>query len=228
LITTPLLPALSRAQTRADLEKALRHALAAALLLVMPCSAMLAAIAPAVPDLFHWPVEFRNSIPLMMILAMQQPLVAVDMVLGAAIIAQHKERRWLRMVMIAAAINIALNLVFIPLTEHLWANGAIGSAIVTILSEFVVLGAGLLLLPRGMLGRESLSTALRVFLAGAVLFGVSSTLLPINLLLAMVAGGLAYAIAVIVFGALRLSELRTILQSARRAVGTRFASTTPV
>jgi O-antigen/teichoic acid export membrane protein len=224
LITTPLLPALSRARTRAELEAALRHAFAAVLLLTIPFSAAIAASAPAIPGLFHWPIEFQHSIPLMMILSMQQPLVAIDMVLGAALIAQHLERRWLRVFVLAAITNVGLNVALIPVTEQLWGNGAIGSSFVSVASELVMLGGALYLLPRGTLGRESLSLALRVILAGGALFAVTYSLLPLNLFVALVAGGLTYCAGVLLLGALRVSDLREIVGYARLMVASRLAS----
>jgi O-antigen/teichoic acid export membrane protein len=224
LITMPLLPALSRAQNLAQLQTALRHALAAVLLLTIPCSAIIAGVAPAVPDLFHWPLEFQHSIPLMMILALQQPLVGIDMVLGTALIAQHREHRWLQVFMLAAASNVALNALLIPLADHLWANGAIGSSIVSIVSESVMLAGALILLPRGTVGRESLYLAVRVILAGVALFAVTSTLLSISLPLAALAGGLTYAAAALLLRAVTISELIDISRIARQLIGARLGS----
>lgn len=224
LITTPLLPALSRAQTPAQLQTALRHALTATLLLCIPCSAGIAAIAPAIPDLFHWPVEFQHSIPLMMILSLQQPLVGVDMVLGAALIAQHSEHRWLRVFIVAALTNVGLNVVLIPVTEYLWSNGAIGSSIVSIASELVMLVGAILLLPRGILGREALSLAVRVSLAGAALFVVANQLLAINLVVAIVGGGLTYLGSVLLLRAVTIDEVLGVSRIARQTIGARLGA----
>lgn len=221
LIVTPLLPALSRVtRERAIFQQILRRSLAAAIILTIPCSAGILALAPAVPKLLHWPSEFHNSIPLMMILVLQQPLMAVDMTFATALIALNQERRWLRALVFGAIFNPAMNLVLLPVFNARLHNGAIGAAVVEVATELLMCAGALILLPSGLVGRETASLAGRVILAGFGLWLVASILRPWSLPLAAVAGGTTYLLIGAVLRVLTpadLQELRLMaMQSMRR------------
>jgi Na+-driven multidrug efflux pump len=124
----------------------------------------------------------------MQILAVQQPLVAVDMVLGTALMALHQERRWLRAMVAAAIFNPTFNLLLIPLFNHLVENGAVGAAYVEVATELIMLGTALYLLPRGLLDRPTLGTAARILLAGAGLVGVAVALRNVSTVVGVLAG----------------------------------------
>ena len=125
-----------------------RPSLIAALILTVPIAAVIIALAPIVPALLHWPAEFDHSVPLMMILALHQPFVAADMVLATGLAALKREGRWLRVGIVAAVINPALNVVFIPLLERHMQDGAIAAAVITVATELLMFGAVARLLPR--------------------------------------------------------------------------------
>jgi O-antigen/teichoic acid export membrane protein len=152
LISAPLLPVLSRcASDHAAFQRTLRRSILAAMLVVIPLSVLLIALAPVIPGLLGWPGAFQNAVPLMMILALHEPIVAADIMLGTALVALRRETPWLWVGVVAALFNPAANLVLIPFFQHSAQNGAIGAAIVTVLTEMVMLGGALLLL-RGSVG----------------------------------------------------------------------------
>jgi O-antigen/teichoic acid export membrane protein len=190
LITTPLLPALSRYQgDRSVFDQTLRRCVVAALFLMVPICAVTVAVAPAIPGLLHWPDAFDNSIPLMMILALQMPLVAVDMVIGTGLIALHRERAWLVVAVVAAGCNVLANVLLITLFQRSTGNGALGAAFATLATEFVMVAGALILLPRGIINGQVLRTGGAIVLAGACLSAVTYSLLGFSLPLAVAAGG---------------------------------------
>jgi O-antigen/teichoic acid export membrane protein len=225
VITTPLLPVLSReVGDSATFQRVLRRSTTTVLTFTIPAAGFIIALAPTVPDLLGWAPGFHHAIPLMMILAIQQPLIAVDMVLGTALIALGRERPWLSVMVIAAVFNPGFNLVAIPLADQLFQNGAMGAAVVEVATEMVMLAGALILLPRGMLDRSSASEWIRILLAGALLTLAVVALRDLSLPIAMVVGGLVFLAAAFGLRVLGPTEVvmlrRTVFQSvARHPVG---------
>src|SRR5262249_6617151 len=71
-------------------------------------------IAPGVPTFFGWPADFANAVPLMIILALQMPVVAVDMVLGVVVMSMHRESKLVIVGLVALVFNIGGNVLAIP------------------------------------------------------------------------------------------------------------------
>ena len=211
LLVMPLLPVLAR--TASDMpvfQRTLRRSVLGALLFTVPTSALLLALAPAVPGVLHWPSEFQHAIPLMTILALQGPLVAVDMVLGTALVALGRERRWALVAVVAAVFNPVVNLGLIPAFERSTQNGAIGAAIVTVLTEVVMLCGALRLLPASMLGRDTVVTSVKIAVAGAPTALAAFALLPASLSLAVLGGCIAFIAATAALGIYRSDDVRAI------------------
>lgn len=218
VITTPLLPVLSKLRdNHTEYRAILRDSLATVLLFTVPASATIFVFAPAIPDLLGWPLELRHSIPVIMILAFQQVLIGVDMVLATSLIALGRERQWLRVAIAASLFNLAVNLIAIPAAEAIGGNGAVGAAIVEVATELVFLGCAISLTPRGLLGRDLLLRALRTVACGLVFVAVASFLRPHSLALALVAGGGAYLVAAVALGVLRPAHIRAVRLALRAA-----------
>jgi O-antigen/teichoic acid export membrane protein len=196
LITTPLLPALSRqVDDRVHFTRTMRRATVWVLLLTVPISAAIVVAAPAIPGILHWPVEFRGSVPLMMILALHQPFVAVDMVLATGLIALRRERKWLIAGLAASVFNVALNLILIPVFQRSFSNGAVAAAIITDATELLMCAGALVLLPRDLLGKETAATCGKILLAGVVFWLTSTALRAAPLPLSVAAGGASFLLA---------------------------------
>lgn len=225
LISTPLLPVLSQ---QAGNEHQFRHSLRNSLLIVMVLSALAAAViagmAPAIPRILGWGHGFDRSAPLIMILVLQQPLVASNMILGAAIVALHLERRMFRLVVAAAFFNPTLNLLLIPFFERTQHNGAIGVAIATVATEALLLAGMVHLLPRGTLGRTTFSFATRVAVAALSAALVTAATRPVFLLAAPVAGGVVYLALIVALRVVRLGDLWAVRHTALRSVIQRHAT----
>jgi O-antigen/teichoic acid export membrane protein len=211
LIVKPLFPALTRCRgDRAEFRRTLNTSLRATLLVTAPFCAATAAAAPAIPHFLGWPTEFEAASLPMTILAPNLTLVAVDMMLGTALLALGFERKWLLVGVLAAIVNPTLNYLSIPFAQATWGNGGIGAASVTVITELVMMCGALFLLPRGLIDRSFSRTILGTVLAGAAFIFVTRELLALALplLLALVPGGLAFLLASVVFRAVTVDELR--------------------
>jgi O-antigen/teichoic acid export membrane protein len=215
LITTPLLPALSRHVSEpAVFRKTVHRCVVVALTLTVPMSAMLIVLAPVIPGLLHWAPEFEHSVPVIVLLAFEQPIMAIDMVLGTSLIALHRERVWLRVGIAAAIFNPVANVVLLPLADQWLQNGAVGAAIAEGITELLMLVGAIILIPRGVLDRETLSVAARLGIAGACLYVTAMVVLPISLPFAVVTGALAFVGVGAVLGVLRAGDLMMLRQVA--------------
>ena len=74
-------------------------------------------------------------------------------------------------------------------------NGAVGGVVAYALTESVMLGGAIYLLPRGSLGPSSLSYALRVLLAGLVMVGAVYPLREMLLVIPIASGIAAFVAA---------------------------------
>jgi O-antigen/teichoic acid export membrane protein len=212
LLTTPLFPALSRSVGDPPaLRRAIGQTLRIAMLFTVPLSAGIIALAPVVPSLLGWPDDFANAVPLMMILSLHLPVVAVDMVLGTVLMAIGREGRWVRIGIIAGVFNLSTNWFGIPLAEQMTGNGAIGASVITVATELLMLVGALVLLPKNLLQIGLVSVALRIAMGGVATGLVASSVLPHGLLLAIPAGALTYALVTASLRVLTLDDVRGVL-----------------
>ena len=207
LIITPLLPALSQcAHDRGALDRAVRRSLGALMILMLPISALIVAIAPAIPDLLGWGPAFWNSVLVMQVLGLTMPLTAVGMVLGTALIALGRERRWLGVSIAATGLGIGLNLLAIPAFDVGVQNGAVGASIVRIITELVMIGGALILLPRGLVDRATGLLLSRIVIASACLTVVAAWLVPVSPVVAVAGGALTYIVTLLLLRVMRLAD----------------------
>lgn len=212
-VATPLLPALTRSvNDQVTFRRILRRGVEVVILLTIPLSAVSVSLAPVVPELLGWGPAFAPSVPLMMVLAFLQPLIALDVVLGTALIALGMERRWFRVILVGAALNVGLNSLFIPFAESHWGNGALGAAFVTLATEALMLCGALVLLPAGMLDRTTALSAARVVLVGVCVGLTMAALGAVSLPLAAVSASGVLVMLLLVLGVVRLTDLATIRQ----------------
>ena len=227
-ITAPLMPVLTRHLSEpAVFQRTLRRTLLASLLLSVPCSALIFGLAPAIPGLLGWPTSFEHAVPLMMILALHDPIVALDMVLGTALLTLGREGRWLRVGVAAAFFNLGLNIVLIPVFEGATQNGAIAAAILTGLTELLLLGGAIALLPPGMLDRATVVTGGKIVLAGMAMGVVGTAFQPISLALAIAGSALAFAGTAAALGVFRSDDGRALAALFAARVSSRLGRFAP-
>ncbi len=211
LIITPLFPALSRSVHEPEtIRRMITKSIKIVLLLMVPLTAGTIVVAPAIPSLLGWPADFENAVPMMALLSLQLPLVAVDMVLGSVLMAIGRQSRWVLVGVLAAGLKIMLNVVAIPAFESQSGSGAIGASFVTLLAEIIMFAGAVVLIPKHLLDRQVVSDALRIGLAGAATVIVGTTLLPHALPLSIVGGAVTYVAVAMALRALTLDDVRAL------------------
>lgn len=207
-LTFPALAA--AAHDRGHFASIARRSIQAIMVVNVPIGVGMVLLPDRLTGVFRYPADFSNSWPLIVLLALGMPLIGVDMVLGAALIARERQRAWTFVGIAAALLNPLINLVAIPYTQAHFANGAIGAAAITSLTELFVMVMGLRLLPPGTLDRSVLVGALRVGLACVPLAAVAwltrsqPVIIPIGL------GAVVYGAAALLARAVTLEDLLSI------------------
>jgi O-antigen/teichoic acid export membrane protein len=211
LIVTPLFPALSRSAHEPNvLRRALSQALRLSLIFTVPLAAGISALAPAIPSVLGWPDEFSGAVPLVMVLSIHLPAVAVDMVFGTLIMAVGRAAQWTKVGLIATVFNVGLNLVGIPLFEHTMGSGAMGASVVKVSTEVLMLVAAIIIVPNRVLDPKIALLAIRVVVAGIATGLVASFVLPVGVIAAIAAGGVTYVVALVVLRGVELEDARYV------------------
>jgi O-antigen/teichoic acid export membrane protein len=211
VLLTVVFPALAAAANNPELfNRMARRAVLVVMLTTVPMAFGLMALTGNIIDLFGYPVEFTNSIMPTVLLAASLPLVGLNMIVGAILSARDQQKQWAIAGVIAAALNVSLNLIAIPYTQNHFDNGAIGAALVTSLTEVLLLVAGQVLLRRGILDRHTYVASAKCLLIG-IAMGVLVWLardLPIVVTVPLGAG--FYALGVLVLGVLSRDDMAQI------------------
>jgi O-antigen/teichoic acid export membrane protein len=178
----------------------------------LPASIGIALVASDVFAFLNYQAGFEHAVPLIQILALHIPIVGMDMVLGSALIAVDRQKAWTLIACGAAILNPLLNLVAIPMTMHAFGNGAIGAAIVTVLTEVLMMIGALALRPAGVMSRGVVSFTLRSAAAAIVMIpavvALGSGMLPLKIVVGLV----TYAVASLALGTISLDGIRQSLR----------------
>lgn len=153
--------------------------------------------------------EYTPSVILLQIFAVGLLLVYIDFILISSVIASDKQRQWTVAALVAMLVNPVLNYFLIPYTQVHYGNGGIGSAIATLVTEFLVMCMALSLIPTKAFANAKPARTVKGLLAGA-LMAVSAYIMhyygvPI-ILMEIISFGI-YCIALIVFKTVQQSEL---------------------
>ncbi len=175
-----------------------------------PAAIGIALIAGPFMTLLYGP-EFQNAVPLLRILALHIPIVSLDIILGSVVIAADRQRSWVMVSVAAAIINPLLNLAAIPLTQRLFHNGAIGAAIITVLTELILMVGAIALRPAGVLDKTTINTLVRVAFASLAMVPVVLALGSAPLAVLILAGVVTYAAASLALRTISVQEIKDLV-----------------
>jgi PST family polysaccharide transporter len=148
-VATAWLPHFVRGFEESDgkLREAARQPVELVLLISLPIAALTAALADPVIH-FLYGSAYAHSVPVLAILGLCIPPMYMNIMLSQVLIAMNRQTTWTWVMGVTTIINPLFNLALIPLTQHQYDNGAIGAAISLLLTELVVVGAGIWLIGR--------------------------------------------------------------------------------
>ncbi len=135
---------------------------------------MMVAASPIIGFLYHQK-DFLHTTPALQGLAPGLVFLYVNTVLGTAIMSIKQEKKITYMAAIALVFNLSLNLYLIPRYQH------IGAAVVTSLTELLLLCLSIAFLPRRLWPMGSLRVGAKALLASLTMALIIWKLLPLNL-----------------------------------------------
>jgi len=92
----------------------------------------------------------------------------LNIMLSQVLIAMNRQSSWTWVMAATTVVNPLFNLGLIPFTDDRYGNGAIGAAIALLLTEMVVVAAGITLIGRHVFARETVGRAALGTLAAGV------------------------------------------------------------
>ncbi|HYK97830.1 MAG TPA: flippase [Candidatus Acidoferrales bacterium] len=210
-VVTAAFPALAAAAKDPDTFAGIaRRCIQVLALTTIPMAFGILVLANRIVDLFGYPAVFVNSVGPIVLLSLHMPLAGIDTVLGTMLTALDRQRSWAITGIAAAIINPALNLIAIPFTQTVFANGALGAAAMTTVTEVFMCCVGLALLPRGIIDRRTYLYVARSFAAAAVMAVIVAMLDGGGLGLQIGAGIVTYAVAAVALRIVSPQELREV------------------
>ena len=160
--------------------------------------------------------------PAIAILRLSAPVIFlyfVDVLLGMAIMAAGRERRFSAVKVAAVVIGTVLDILLVPWCEARFGNGGLGVELAEIAAETVMGAAALAIIPHGTVNRHVLGDVARTLAAGAGALlageGLSSLHPAIGLPLAVG----VYAALVYALGLVSRDDLALIVATVRRRRG---------
>ena len=210
-VSTAFFPALSAegVTISRDFTAMANRALKLVVFVATPAAVGIALVADSFLSLLYG-AQFHEAVPLIRLLALQIPVVGIDIVLASVVIAADRQRQWVIVSVVAAVFNPLANLVAIPLTQHAFGNGAVGAAVVTILTELILMAAALAMRPEGVLDRPTSRIVLRMVTASAVMVPVVMVLGSTPMIVRILAGVITYGLASIALRTVSIDELRNL------------------
>jgi O-antigen/teichoic acid export membrane protein len=141
------------------------------LIISMPMGLGLLAVANSLVVLLFG-AEFANSGPILAIFGIVLIFTYQNMLLGQFLISSDRQNKVAVIMAVATFATIPLDLLFIPLSQSLFNNGAIGGAMAFVVTEVGMMIAMIRYLPAGALTKRNVKLAAKVILAGFVMLGV--------------------------------------------------------
>jgi O-antigen/teichoic acid export membrane protein len=181
------------------------------LFVTIPASFGMAFVADNIVHLIY-KQEFDSSIVLIQILAIGIPIIAIDTVLATALIAADRIKGYLAVAAIAACFNPILSAVAIQVTDNRYGNGAIGAAVITVVTEVWILLGALHFRSPGVVDRTELKRILRILAATATMAPFLLVVSGAPLVVQVMVGAVVYAVASLLFGDITVAELRDVLR----------------
>jgi O-antigen/teichoic acid export membrane protein len=205
VLTMATFPVLSRlwSRSRSEFETTVRKMLHLLLIVTVPVSVTLFALAPDIIGFLFTP-EYAAAVPVLRIQAVSLALIFVDFLLVCVLMSVGRERLWLAIVGAACLLSPAVSWLLIPLTDMRFANAAIGAALGTTVTEVFILCCALRAVPSGIFDARSIGIVMRAGAVGVALgaFLLVGRALGLPWVLAAVAGLSLYLALVLLTGML--------------------------
>jgi O-antigen/teichoic acid export membrane protein len=218
IVSTAWLPRLVAAFTDGNerLLRAARAPIELVLVLSLPIAAGTAMVARPLIHGFYG-AAYDRAVAIMVILALTIPPIYLNIMLSQVLLAAKRQVVWTWVMVVAAFVNPACNLVLIPAAEARWGNGAIGASVSLFVTEAGMCVVGLVLVGRRVFDRRTLRRTAAAAVASGAMWGVAELARPLaGTLPSLVAGGATFLALAVALRIATPGELGTALRALRR------------
>jgi O-antigen/teichoic acid export membrane protein len=170
IVMTSLLPALTREHAREPkaADELLGRAFDTLVLIAVPIGLATTVCAPAGIRLLFGD-EFEPAAQVLAVLGFVLLFTFLTILLGSYAYATDRQRFWNIVMLTSIAVSIPLDFVFVPWMERSHGNGAIGGALAYLVTELLMVVAGIAYLVPHLLTSARISRILRCALAGVAM-----------------------------------------------------------
>ncbi|MGO8948448.1 MAG: flippase, partial [Ktedonobacterales bacterium] len=224
VILAVMYPVMAKLSVDAEHQMKLAVEKSANFLLVtgIPIMVGLVVAAPNIIGFLYHRSDFAGSVPVLRALAPGLAILYLNSVWTTALMSLKLEKRLPWMAGAALIFNVGCNLVLIPRL------GGVGAAIVTSLTELLLMGLALSMLPRHLLPVQSLKTGVKALVASLAMGLVVVLLSSASILVIIPVAGLVYLLAATLLATIPKEDLAALYMAiARRTRGTAPAMSAP-
>ncbi|MEO8603024.1 MAG: oligosaccharide flippase family protein [bacterium] len=212
VLAAALYPALSRLQGSAKYGELLEEGTRAMVVLGFLCAAGTFLFADVAIALVYGTEVFGPAAGNLRVLAAYLPLVFMDIVFGAAIMAAGRLRPWILAKLVSVVVAVVVSVVLIPLSQASLGNGGLGVAAGAVVAELVMFVAALRLVPfdRERLGSRLAKDVGRGAIAAVAMAAAAWSMPDSNAVLCISMSVTVYLASAGLLGAIRREDLRFI------------------
>ncbi|MEO8973072.1 MAG: flippase [Ktedonobacteraceae bacterium] len=196
-----------------DLKVAIEKSLNFLLFCGLPIATAMIVAAPNIIGFLYHRTDFINSIPALQALAPGLVFLYINSVLTAILISTGHEKKITIMAAAALVFNLGLNLLLIPRYLH------VGAAIVTSLTELLLTGIAVLVLPRRLIPFGSLRVGTKALIASLIM-AVAIVILHIwnvtNIFFILTVAAPVYLLAATLLGTIAREDLQSLYTAVQR------------
>ena len=159
--------------------------------------------------LYHRP-EFVHTIPALQALAPGLVFLYINAVLSAIIVSTKREKKIPIMAAIALVFNLGLNLLLIPVYQH------VGAAMVTSLTELLLVGIAIVFIPKHLLPVGSLPVGIKSLVASLVMAAAILLLSTFQILVILPVAVLVYFATATLLRTIPREDVQALYRALRR------------
>jgi O-antigen/teichoic acid export membrane protein len=195
--------------SEADLKVAIEKSLNFLLFCGLPIATFMFVAAPGIIGILYHRSDFVSSVPVIQALAPGLVFLYINSVLNAILVSTGQEKKITIMAGAALVFNLGLNLLLIPLYRE------VGAAIVTSLTELLLLGISATIIPRRLLPTSSILVSLKALAASLVMGVVAFFLKSLPVLVILPIATLEYFIVATALRTIPLKDMQALYLAAR-------------
>jgi O-antigen/teichoic acid export membrane protein len=135
------------------------------------------------------------------------------MPLGTAILAAGKQRAWSLVQFLCVVVSVVLDPLLVPWFQHRTGNGGLGLCVASVVSEAVMIGFGIALVPKGIFDRKLTRLLFLTALAGAGMVVAAQIFNPLGPVIAALLSIACYALGLWLTGAVDKGQVTALVSA---------------